>query len=357
MRSIWGLIIFLAIFLAISYLVNGYVLFRLTGYFHLKRTGLFYVLLGLLGFSLVGSSMLHRVWPNSFTEALFKASADWIGWLWLLFCALVVFDLVRLAVRLGAGKQLPDRAMGLILVLAVTVVAGFAIHTARHLRVRPLRFAGADSLRFAQITDVHLSSIEPGYFQKILEKVNSLNPDAVFVTGDLIDDPDRKTAAAVARLDEIKAPVFFIAGNHEGYAGLANVARILEGTRVRWLRNEAVLFKGVQIIGLDDSMHADHVERQLAGMELAADKYKILLCHQPLGFPAAARAGIDLMLSGHTHAGQIWPFTYLVKLKYPRVKGIYREGGSSLYVSSGTGTWGPRMRLGSQSEVVQIDLQ
>ncbi|MHC4721502.1 MAG: metallophosphoesterase, partial [Planctomycetota bacterium] len=197
----------------------------------------------------------------------------------------------------------------------------------------------------------------------------------VVITGDLVDSHHRLDSAALARLNDLAAPVFFVLGNHERYAGMANVLALLKGTKVRTLRNESVTLDGLQIIGIDDE---NDVADRLKHIEIDPAKFAVLLYHRPEGLEAASKAGIDLMLSGHTHRpegleaaskagidlmlsghthnGQIFPFNFYLRQLFPYVKGLYRHENLHLYVSTGTGTWGPRMRLGSKSEIILLKL-
>ena len=132
---------------------------------------------------------------------------------------------------------------------------------------------------------------------------------------------------------------------------------LLRTTKVRPLRNEAVDFARIQIIGIDDSGRRFQVADQLKRIEFDDSKYCVLMYHRPTGFEAAVEQGVDLMLTGHTHNGQIAPFNLIVRLAFRHISGLYRHEGSYLYVTTGTGTWGPRMRLGSSNEIVLLKLR
>jgi predicted MPP superfamily phosphohydrolase len=155
-------------------------------------------------------------------------------------------------------------------------------------------------------------------------------------------------------LNTFVAPVLFTSGNHEVYAGYDNVRQMLAATQIRWLRNEIVEFNGIRIIGVDNSYSTELMESVLARTS-PGPAFTILMNHQPTGFDIAARHRIGLMLSGHVHNGQIWPFNYIVGIFYPYLKGLHERAGAFLNVSAGTGIWGPPMRLGSHSEIVLFD--
>jgi predicted MPP superfamily phosphohydrolase len=195
--------------------------------------------------------------------------------------------------------------------------------------------------------------------------VNALAPDLVAVTGDLADGDAHRLADEVAPFAELRGRcgVFFVTGNHDHYSGAdAWAARVRElGMRV--LRNERVAIgegaDGFDLVGVDDhrgdvvgGVGGEDLERALAGRDPA--RPALLLAHDPTTFRRASRLSVDLQISGHTHGGQIWPFGYLVRLVVPWVAGPHRAGGSQLYVSRGTGFWGPPMRLFAPAEITEI---
>jgi uncharacterized protein len=223
--------------------------------------------------------------------------------------------------------------------------------------VRTVTIPAPVDLRLAQLSDVHLGSVGGDFFRQVVQKTNALKPDAVLITGDLVDNNSQKVRAAVKLLDQFEAPVFFISGNHEGYVGLPTVANMLGATKTRWLRNETIDFRGIKIVGLNDRFDGHYVAETLPALAPAPSAFAVLMYHRPEGWDDARLLGIDLMLSGHTHDGQIFPFNLLIRLIYPCHGGLYQKDGTYLNVCTGTGTWGPRMRLGTDSEVVLIQLR
>ncbi len=246
------------------------------------------------------------------------------------------------------------RPYGGIAVLAVAAIASvYAMINARILYVTTVHIPATVDMDIVQLSDIHLGSVSGRFLPRVVEKTNALNPDVVLITGDLIDSAHRLDTAAVATLNQLNAPVFFVTGNHERYANIEKVMALLNTTKVKALRNEVVDFDDVQIIGIDNE---NGVADELRHIEIDPGKFSILLHHRPEGLEAASKAGIDLMLSGHTHSGQIFPFNYYVRRHFRYIKGLYKHKNLYLYVSAGTGTWGPRMRLGSKSEITLIRL-
>jgi predicted MPP superfamily phosphohydrolase len=199
-------------------------------------------------------------------------------------------------------------------------------------------------------------------------QVNALEPDVVAITGDLVDGSVPRLAPHVAPLGRLRARhgVFFVTGNHEYYSGAEEWCAHLAELGVRVLRNERVRIgtdgEGYDLAGVDDFAgrhfgrgHGADFGRALAGRDESREV--VLLAHQPRAVVEAERAGVGLTISGHTHGGQIWPFNFLVRLQQPVTSGLARFGRSLIYVSNGTGYWGPPMRLGSPAEITQLVLE
>jgi predicted MPP superfamily phosphohydrolase len=186
---------------------------------------------------------------------------------------------------------------------------------------------------------------------------NETKPDLVLITGDLADSPMKPSDNPFSALDGLNAPAFFCLGNHEYYAGIEEVTGMLAKTKVRVLRNETAVVGDVQVIGLDYGGAAE-VKEYLARLPMDATRYKVLMYHQPDGMEEARAAGIDLMLCGHTHGGQFFPFTVINRLVWGKwYRGLHKIGDMHLYTSTGAGTWGPPMRLGTRSELALIKVK
>jgi uncharacterized protein len=226
-----------------------------------------------------------------------------------------------------------------------------------------------DGFRIVQLSDVHLGPLlDRRFAASLAERVNALAPDLVVVTGDLVDGGVGRIGAEAEPLGALRARhgVFFVTGNHDYYSGADDwVARM---TRLGWqaLRNARVAIERdgavFDLAGVDDHHGAmvepgggEDLARALEGRD--PERPVVLLAHDPATFRRASRRGVDLQLSGHTHGGQIWPFNYLVRLAVPYVAGLHRVGESQLYVSRGSGFWGPPMRLLAPAEITEIVLR
>jgi hypothetical protein len=314
---------------------------------------------------------------------------EWIGYTWLAVLLYLVFAVLALepvrfilrrragpvvhpARRLRLGRRLAFVSLGLA-VGAVGTGAWFA-NTAPEVHRVPITVAGLDPAfdryRIALISDVHLSSTYGGaQFRQVIDLVNAQQPDIVAVAGDLVDGDIDELAGDAAMLDDLNSEqgVFFVTGNHEYYVDTENWMEYLPTLGVQVLRNERVtLQRGAAVLdlaGIDDRTaaasgvagHGADLPAALAGRNEATPV--VLLAHQPAQVEQAAAVGVDLQLSGHTHGAQMWPFEYIIALDQPLLAGLGQVGDTQLYVTTGTGYWGPAVRLGSRPEIAVIELQ
>jgi predicted MPP superfamily phosphohydrolase len=223
-------------------------------------------------------------------------------------------------------------------------------------------------MSIVQLTDIHVGpTIGERFMRTIVEKTNALKPDAVVITGDLVDGSVEQLAQQVAPLAKLSARfgVYFVTGNHEYYSGVKEWTEHLSSMGIRVLRNEKVSLgdgASIDLAGVDD--HLSHELAENNGAELVRllgiqddQRELILLAHQPKAIVSAAGAGVGLQLSGHTHGGQLWPFSHLVALTQPYLAGLHRhEARTQIYVSRGTGYWGPPMRLLAPAEITRLVL-
>ena len=225
-----------------------------------------------------------------------------------------------------------------------------------------------DGFTIAQISDVHVGpTIKRDYVEAIVERVNGLGVDLVAITGDLVDGSVRELSHHTEPLSRLASRhgTYFVTGNHEYYSGVVAWIAELERLGATVLVNEHVLLQHdgarVAVAGVTDysahyfdPSHRSDPRSALAGAP--DDAVKLLLAHQPRTAAAAAEAGFDLQLSGHTHGGQFWPWNLFVRLQQPFTAGLERLGRMWVYISRGTGYWGPPMRFGIPSEITRIRL-
>ena len=322
---------------------------------------------------LLSSSLRRRRWSEQLT---------WVGLLAMgLFSSLLVLtflrDLFLLAAALaGFGSMMLNyySALGVpLLALAVTIV-GFvnARRVARVVRVDVPIDGLPEALHgyaIAQISDIHVGpTIKRPYLDAIVERVNGLGADAIAVTGDLVDGSVARLSAHTQPLARLAAPdgAFFVTGNHEYYSGAEEWIVELRRLGLTVLLNQHVVRErggaSLMIAGVADfSAHhfnpAHRSDPQAAAAGAPAGlAVRILLAHQPRSATAAAVAGFDLQLSGHTHGGQFFPWNLFVPLQQPFVAGLHRVRRLWVYTSRGTGYWGPPKRFGAPSEITLVRL-
>jgi hypothetical protein len=159
-------------------------------------------------------------------------------------------------------------------------------------------------------------------------------------------------------VNKIKSPVYFVIGNHEIYEGVDKIIPILSKTKIKIIRNEKNKFKGVTFIGVDYSDAKEQIVDKLNKIGIDKNEMNILLYHAPIfSLKELEKMGIKLHLAGHTHNGQIFPLNLFVKFLYPYSIGFHKSENSNLFVTAGSGTWGPPMRLGSTNEINLINLK
>jgi predicted MPP superfamily phosphohydrolase len=337
-----------------------------------------------LAVSLPATFIVLRRVPPEWGRFLAWPGFVWMGLMFLVFTLVLAGDIVRLLVFVGSKVASSGLDLGRRLMLArllgggaavgAGVVGALALRRAlarvevKEVAVRLSKLSAAgQGTTIVQLTDLHVGpTIGRAFIEDIVRRTNELRPDVIAITGDLVDGSVERLRHAVEPLRDLKAThgVYFVTGNHEYFSGAGPWLAELRRLGIRVLRNERVTVgegaAAIDIAGIDDHSAArlggdrSDVGQALAGRDTA--RPVILLAHQPRAIFEAARLGVDLQLSGHTHGGQIWPFTYFVKLQQPYVAGLHQHGDTQIYVSPGTGYWGPPMRLGTRAEITRVTL-
>ncbi len=304
-------------------------------------------------------------------KVLEPAACAWIGVLFLLLSLFLLVDIVTLAGTLFSGHLhlLRSGAFVLAIVLAIwgTVIA------LRPPIVREMEVSlrglppDADGLSLVLISDLHLGSLlGAGWLQKVIHQINQLKPDLIAIAGDLADHHYGRVEAMLPLLRTLSAPhgVWAVTGNHDAYAGLDRMQQLMSDAGYEVLSDKvAQVLPGLNIAGVDDlsvPLQGNGASRHdpIGSVVKAAPQGAlILISHTPLEVEKAASNGVGLMLCGHTHGGQLWPFNYLVRLRYGYLGGAYQVDQMMLVVCRGTGTWGPRMRLWHPSEIWRLRLR
>lgn len=326
-----------------------------------------------------------RLLPREVSSPLSWLAYTWLGLMFLLFALLIPADLVRglawVIERLAGAPADPERRQflarlfGGVVGMSALGAAGYGVWSVmRPIAVKPVQvplpglpepFAG---FVIAQITDVHVGpTIGREFIEELVAKTNAMEPDIVAITGDLVDGSVAHLGALLEPLSRLRARhgVYFVTGNHEYFSGAAEWVEHLATLGVRVLRNERVSIErdgaALDVAGVDDPTggnflpdHGPDLAKALAGRDPA--RPLLLLAHQPRQVHDAAQHGVSLQISGHTHGGQIFPFNFLVPLQQPFVAGLHRVRDTAIYVSRGTGYWGPPMRVGAPAELTRLEL-
>ncbi len=339
--------------------------------------------LAMLGAFIFVLPFAERALPRRVVRAIVWPPSLWMGFMFLLLVALVVSDvalwIAGTPALAGVGDPSPLvtsarwRAASVVtlvgIVGAVAVVQALRGPMVRAVEISLRRWPPAlDGFRIVQISDIHIGPILDRRFARdVVERCNALDPDLIAVTGDLVDGSARHLREEVTPFAELRARhgVYFVTGNHDHYSGAPEWVSVVAALGIRVLCNERVSIErngvGFDLAGVHDHRGSfqqgwrEDLDAALAGRDPA--RAVVLLAHDPTTFRRARELDVDLQLSGHTHGGQIWPFRYLVRLIVPWVSGLHRYGDAHLYVSCGTGFWGPPMRLGAPAEITELRLR
>lgn len=360
---------FFFVALAIWTLMNVYVLSRVRSVpfvaRHVPRWGL------VAGGVFLASSYLLARLLEALKYARIGVAFEWIGaeWMGALVIALGCFFIADLITGFGflmRKRVAAVRAAALAISIALTLAAVFNALRPPVVRDYEVRIANLppehDGLVVAVISDLHLGTLTTDkWLTHVIEQVEGLHPDIVLIAGDLTEGDGSPESEVPQLLARLRAPlgVWAVPGNHERHQGGADT--VLQKAGIHVLRDaSAEVAPGLFVAGVDTVGHTRVPGRGLVERALAAvprGRATILLSHYPEQVGKAARSGVSLMIAGHTHAGQIWPFNYFVRMVYRYLGGRYDVDGMPLIVCRGTGTWGPRMRLFYPSEILRIVLR
>ncbi len=358
------------IFLAIIILAVIYLSRRIAWAFTLSPKITMIVAFAVVIFIMTSMVVIMRTnATSSLSHIINNISTIGVGVFALLVCVMLCVDLVQLFVKL------PPRTFGLVVVGATTLLSVYSLWNAQRVKVyhQDINLPNlVEPVRLAQLSDIHI-----GHFwgvrtvDKLVKIVEREAVDGVVITGDMFDGRVRLNESVLEPFKRLSVPIFFIEGNHDGYSGSDEIKAMLTQNGITVLDNRVAQLKGLQIVGLDylmadrntqNTFHAPPagvtMQEVLPELEIDRERASVMLHHNPIGASYAAENGINLYLAGHTHAGQMFPATLVAKLMFEFNKGLYRyDDGLQIYVSQGSGTFGPPMRLGTESEVTILNLK
>jgi len=312
--------------------------------------------------------------PDS--PALYLVSSSFVGVTFMLFVVAVIYDLtITVSRRVPVDKS---RRRMLKLVFDATMLVAAIAYLLRgfsqgvrfpelnrvHVKVRDFPH---EAYNLVQLTDIHVGrTIKREFIEKLVDRTNELEPDMVVITGDLVDLPIAEIEYDLYPLKDLKAPTYFILGNHEYFHGVGEAIAYIRELGIRPLLNEHVVIgegdKCFNLVGINDVIGARTglypPDTQAAYKGIDQDKACIVLAHQPRMITEMDNYRCDLMLSGHTHGGQIFPFGLLVMAAQPYLAGLHaHDTDRQIFVSRGTGYWGPPLRFLAPSEISQLIIQ
>ena len=311
--------------------------------------------------------MERQGWHGA-TDAASWVIYTWMGFLFLFFCIGLVFDLSQALAHLLRLKWPLSNSLSFKSISLITLAAlCYGLVEARQIRVEEVKITtpklASGSITIAQVSDMHLGRMmEEAFLERVLAKVRKVNPDILVATGDIVDGHGDGLEAIARRFKSYTPPLgaFAVIGNHEHYIGLDHSLRFLRNSGLTVLRGESVRVGGITLAGVDDPSSREpnqpvRIDVREALASATAQDFVVLLKHQPV---IDNDAPFDLQLSGHTHGGQIFPFIYLSRMVYNIRPGLTRlEDGRRVYVSRGTGTWGPPIRLLAPPEITLFTIE
>jgi predicted MPP superfamily phosphohydrolase len=321
-----------------------------------------------LSVSFLSASLLAFRYTSATLRTFYRAAAVWLGLLSFLFLAAVASWIVFGVARL-AGLDVNFHPIVQVLFATGAAAGLYGVCNASWTRITRITVRLANlpdawrGRKAALISDLHLGHVRNGSFlRRMVAKILKEEPDAIFIAGDLYDGTAIDAQRAAAPLSELTAPhgVYFVAGNHEQFGDDSKYLRAVEAAGVRVLSNEKVEADGLQIIGVPyrHATHDEHFASVLKGIGVDRERASILLTHAPDHPKVAEAAGVSLQLSGHTHVGQFVPWSWMARRIYRQfVYGLSRIGKMQVFTSSGAGTWGPPLRLGSNPEIVVLQFE
>ncbi|MDX9811154.1 MAG: metallophosphoesterase [Bacteroidales bacterium] len=340
---------------------------------------IYFVSFAILSLSFIAGKILESRNSSVLSDILNITGGFWLGFLLYAVLLTVLADITLLAIRLS-GLIDPEKVTSLkrlsyilsAFVAVVLIIAGFInaiTPVVRNYSISVAKDAGEiTSLRIASVSDIHLGSVIRKRSMRLLSgALEREKPDVIFLLGDIVDGDIgpvlRGDLLGYFKAPETKYGLYGITGNHEFIGGASRTIPYIESRGIRLLKDEVItLGGGIQVIGRldrDSRGFGSGSRKPLSELVSVTDSSRpvILLDHQPFNLDETEKAGVDLQLSGHTHHGQMWPLNLITKKIYEVSHGYLKKGDTHIIVSSGFGLWGPRIRLGSRSEIVITDIQ
>ncbi len=303
--------------------------------------------------SLFAVANIFEAAENDFWYKIIKP----LSYYWLII-SMMLFAVSVGWTLLGYAFKISPKKIFWLIIISTFIYVGIAAINGQRIVVKDLDLPAQNISRqydFVHITDLHSGSTDRVHAQNIVNKIKPLDPEFMVITGDFIDEY-YATGYDIEPFNELDFPIFLITGNHEYYLENGKINEVIANTDILLIDDMKVVFDELDIIGVNELATVDQTIAGVGGID--PNRYSILLDHQPKTDEAirASENGAELMLSGHTHKGQIWPMNWLIKLQFKYVSGLYQIGEMFLYINQGTGTLGPKLRVNSVNEITHIHL-
>jgi len=320
---------------------------------------------GVVAVAFIPTTILRFRSNHPALRIVYAITSSWVGALNFAFFAAVACWIVE-TVAWTSAFPLPRFWIATVLFGVALVATVYGLINASWLRVSRIKVQLPNlpevwqGRTAALVTDLHLGPLSgQAFLRRVIARLRFLKPEAVFISGDMFDGPTIGLDQLVTPWREFSTPrgIFYVTGNHDEFAERSIYLDAVRRVGIQVLNNEKVSLDGLQIVGVHDSEAENPAELRDILRQVRIDRQhpSILLAHRPVNLPIAEEEGISLQLSGHTHRGQIWPWNLLVSRIYGRFSyGLSRLGKMLVYTSSGAGTWGPPLRVGTKSEIVLI---
>ncbi|MCC7574117.1 metallophosphoesterase [Candidatus Woesearchaeota archaeon] len=338
----------LIMFITLYLLLNYFIISEIYYFLEIPKNTWFSIILIIMSFSYVLGAAAIRYSNNVLAKTINIIGSTWLGIVAIAFIILVLVELL-----LFLKIIIPEQRI-ILTFITITAITIYALINATYTHKKTINITTnkiKKPITLIQVSDIHIGAThKKNFLERIIQKINEEKPDITVITGDLIDGKHKYEKNYFDVLRKIKSETYMVLGNHEEMTGIKTVKELLRKSNIKILENQKIKKQEINIIGINDTDKKRKMILELNKINTNPKEYNVLLFHRPIGFKQA-RKKIDLMLTGHTHAGQIFPLNLILRFFYKKIKGLKKKQNSYLYVSPGTGWWGPPMRLGSKNEI------
>jgi predicted MPP superfamily phosphohydrolase len=358
--------IILTAFLAILITSIIYMSRKFSWSFGLESARPLYILFSVLPVLFFTGGVVFMNSTGTLEHILYKVSFVTMGVYLFMLMSVITVDLANIFIKLK------PQIFGLTVIVLTTLISVGGYFNSMYLRDTKLNITVeglTEEINAVHLTDIHIGHFRTnGFLDKLVDKTNAQDPDLILLTGDYLDSKYALKPEYFNPLKRLKAPVYFVDGNHDHSTHNDSIVALMKKAGVNVLDNQVANYKQLQIVGLTHmiadratyDMHASGnnptIQETLPTLNIDKNRPSILLHHAPNGIKYASEAGIDLYLAGHTHAGQIFPFNLIAKMIFDYNSGLHTYNKTKIFVSEGVGTFGPPFRIGTRSEIISIKL-